>query len=139
MLRVEIDALLSLGLPISPMAGGAINSVSGNFITAQPMGVRDGIGFQYTGSVRKVDAQAIAGCLDAGNIAIVSPVGYSPTGEVFNLAMEDVAVATATALQAEEVIFFSHAPAQDKKGEVLQELTAEEAARVLARRNPPSD
>jgi len=68
-LRVEIDALLSLGLPNSPMAGAAINTVSGNFITAQPMGVHDGIDFQYTGSVRKVDSQAISGCLDAGNIA----------------------------------------------------------------------
>jgi amino-acid N-acetyltransferase len=139
LLRVEIDALLSLGLPSSPMAGAVINTVSGNFITAQPMGVHDGIDFQYTGSVRKVDAQAIAGCLDAGNIAIVSPVGYSPTGEVFNLAMEDVAVATATALQAEKLIFFSDAPVQDREGELLQELTAEEAAGLLARGNRLSD
>ena len=139
LLRVEIDALLSLGLPSSPMAGAAINSVSGNFITAQPIGVHGGIDFQYTGSVRKVDAQAIAECLDAGNIAIVSPVGYSPTGEVFNLAMEDVAVATATALHAEKLIFFSDAPVQDKEGELLQELTAEEEAGLLARGNRLSD
>jgi len=139
LLRVEIDALLSLGLPNSPMAGAAINSVSGNFITAQPIGVHDGIDFQYTGSVRKVDAPAIAGCLDAGNIAIVSPVGYSPTGEVFNLAMEDVAVATATALHAEKLIFFSDAPVQDKEGELLPELTAEEAAGLLARSNRLSE
>ncbi|TMG91312.1 MAG: amino-acid N-acetyltransferase [Betaproteobacteria bacterium] len=120
LLRVEIDAFLSLGLPSSPMAGAAINSVS-------------------TGSVRKVDAQAIAGCLDAGNIAIVSPVGYSPTGEVFNLAMEDVAVATATAIHAEKLIFFSDSPVQDKEGELLQELTAQEAAGLLARSNRLSD
>src|SRR3989454_5653556 len=138
LLRVEIDAFLSLGLPSSPMAGAAINSVSGNFITAQPIGVHDGIDFQYTGSVRKVDAQAIAGCLDAGNIAIVSPVGYSPTGEVFNLAMEDVAVATATALRPPKVIFFSDLPLQDQESEVLQELTAEEAAGLLARRDRKS-
>jgi amino-acid N-acetyltransferase len=138
-LRVEIDALLSLGLPNSPMAGAVINTVSGNFITAQPMGVHDGIDFQYTGSVRKVDAQAIGGCLDAGNIAIVSPVGYSPTGEVFNLAMEDVAVATATALHAEKLIFFSDAPVQDKEGELLPELTAEEATGLLASGNRLSD
>src|SRR5258707_9161677 len=139
LLRVEIDALLSLGLPNSPMAGAAINSVSGNFITAQPMGVHDGIDFQYTGSVREGDAQAISGCLDAGNIAIVSPVGYSPTGEVFNLAMEDVAVATATAIHAEKLIFFSDSPVQDKEGELLPELTAEEAAGLLARSNRLSD
>src|SRR3989454_11637236 len=115
------------------MAGAAINTVSGNFITAQPMGVHDGIDFQYTGSVRKVDAQAIAGCLDAGNIAIVSPVGYSPTGEVFNLAMEDVAVGKATAIHARKMIFFFDSPLQDKEGELLPGLTAEEAAGLLAR------
>lgn len=135
LLRVEIDALLSLGLPNSPMAGAVINTVSGNFITAQPMGVHDGVDFQYTGSVRKVDAQAISGCLDAGNIAIVSPVGYSPTGEVFNLAMEDAAVATAAALRAEKLIFFSDAPVEDKEGGLLPELTAQEAAELLGRSN----
>ena len=135
LLRVEIDALLSLGLPNSPMAGAAINTVSGNFMTAQPVGVHDGIDFQYTGKVRKVDAQAISGCLDAGNIAIVSPVGYSPTGEVFNLAMEDVAVATATALSAEKLVFFSDAPVEDQEGERLPELTAQESAELLARGN----
>jgi amino-acid N-acetyltransferase len=139
LLRVEIDALLSLGLPNSPMAGAAINTVSGNFITAQPMGVHDGVDFQYTGSVRKVDSQAIAGCLDAGNIAIVSPVGYSPTGEVFNLAMEDVAVATASSLHAEKLVFLSDAPVEDKEGELLPELTANEAAELLGRSNRLTD
>jgi len=139
LLRVEIDALLSLGLPNSPMAGAAINTVSGNFITAQPMGVHDGVDFQYTGSVRKVDSQAIAGCLDAGNIAIVSPIGYSPTGEVFNLAMEDVAVATASSLHAEKLVFLSDAPVEDKEGELLPELTANEAAELLGRSNRLTD
>jgi amino-acid N-acetyltransferase len=139
LLRVEIDALLSLGLPNSPMAGAAINTVSGNFITAQPMGVHDGVDFQYTGSVRKVDSGAIAGCLDAGNIAIVSPVGYSPTGEVFNLSMEDVAVATASSLHAEKLVFLSDASVEDKEGELLPELTANEAAELLGRSNRLTD
>jgi len=73
-----------------------------------------------------VDSQAISGCLDAGNIAIVSPVGYSPTGEVFNLSMEDVAVATAAALRADKLVFLSDAPVEDKEGELLPELTAQE-------------
>ncbi len=132
LLRVEIDALLSLGLPNTPMAGAAINTVSGNFITARPMGVHDGVDYQHTGTVRKVDAQAIAGCLDAGNIVVVSPIGYSPTGEVFNLAMEEVAVATATALGAAKLVFLSDAPVLDGDGAVRPELTANEAERLLA-------
>jgi amino-acid N-acetyltransferase len=139
LLRVEIETLLSLGLPNSPMAGAVINTASGNFITAQPMGVHDGVDFQYTGSVRKVDAPAIAGCLDAGNIVIVSPVGYSPSGEVFNLAMEDVAVATARAVRAEKLIFFSDAAVEDERGETVSELTAQEAAERLARETAMTD
>ena len=68
LLRVELDALLSQGLPNSPWPGAAINTVSGNFITAQPMGVLDGIDLQYTGTVRKVDAAAIESCLAADNL-----------------------------------------------------------------------
>ena len=132
LLRVEIDALLSLGLPNTPMAGAAINTVSGNFITARPMGVHDGVDYLHTGRVRKVDAQAISACLDGGNIVVVSPIGYSPTGEVFNLAMEEVAVTTATALRAAKLVFLSDAAVLDIDGTVRAELSANEAERLLA-------
>jgi amino-acid N-acetyltransferase len=133
LLRVIIDATLSQGMPNTPMAGAPINTASGNFITAQPMGVLDGVDYQYTGTVRKIDAQAIQGLLDAGNLAIVSPIGYSTTGEVFNLAMEDVAVATAKALRADKLIFLSDAPVQDKQRNTLPEVAAEDADKLLAR------
>ena len=132
-LRVELDALLSQGLPNSPMAGAAINTVSGNFITAQPMGVLDGVDLQYTGTVRKVDAAAIESCLAADNLVIISSVGYSPTGEVFNLSMEDVAVATAKAIGAVKLVFLSDAPVEDARGRLMPELSAQEADQLLAR------
>jgi amino-acid N-acetyltransferase len=132
LLRVEIDALLSLGLPNTPMAGAAINTVSGNFISARPLGVHDGVDYQHTGAVRKVDAQAIRGSLDAGNIVIVSPVGYSPTGEVFNLAMEDVAMVTATSLGAAKLVFLSDAAVLDPEGALRPELTGKQAENLLA-------
>lgn len=133
LLRVELDALLSQGLPNSPMAGAAINTVSGNFITAQPMGVLDGIDLQYTGTVRKVDAAAIESCLAADNLVIISSVGNSPTGEVFNLSMEDVAVATAKALRAAKLVFLSDAPVEDARGRLMPELSAQEAEQLLAK------
>ncbi len=132
-LRVEIEALLSQGLPNSPMAGAAINTVSGNFITAQPFGVHGGTDFQYTGTVRKVDAPAIGACLNAGNIVIISSVGYSPTGEVFNLSMEDVAVATAEAIRADKLVFLTDEPVKGKRGRTVTELSAKEAERLLAK------
>ncbi|MBE0620098.1 MAG: amino-acid N-acetyltransferase [Burkholderiales bacterium] len=132
LLRVELDALLSQGLPNSPMAGAAINTVSGNFITAQPMGVLDGVDLQYTGTVRKVNTAAIESRLAVDDLVIISSVGYSPTGEVFNLSMEDVAVAIAKALCAEKLVFLSDAPVEDARGRLMPELSAADAELLLA-------
>ena len=132
-LRVEIEALLSQGLPNSPMAGAQIRVASGNYITAQPIGVRKGTDFQFTGAVRKVDGQGIARRLDAGELVLVPPLGYSPTGEVFNLAWEDVAEGAAVALKADKLLIFTDRLPADRKGEVIAELTAQEAESLLAR------
>jgi len=106
-LRVEIEALLSQGLPNSPMARAGIRVVSGNYITARPIGVRKGIDFQFTGAVRKVDAAALSAQLDVADIVLVPFVGYSPTGEVFNLAWEDVAESVAVALKADKLLMYT--------------------------------
>ena len=109
-LRVEIEALLSMGLPNSPMAGADIRVASGNFLTAKPLGVRDGVDFMHTGEVRRVDTLAIQRRLENNELVLLSPLGYSPTGEVFNIALEDVAASTAIALKAEKLIFLMDTP-----------------------------
>ena len=62
-----------------------IRVAGGNFVTARPRGVVDGVDMQYTGEVRQIHAAAIRSRLDAGDLVLLSPLGYSPTGEVFNL------------------------------------------------------
>jgi amino-acid N-acetyltransferase len=130
-LRVEIEALLSQGLPNSPMAGAEIRVASGNYIAAQPIGVLDGVDFQFTGLVRKIDAQAIARRLEAGEVVLVPHIGYSPTGEVFNLSWEDVAQSVASALGADKLLLFVDRLPANRKGEVIGELTAHEAEALL--------
>jgi len=134
-LRVEIEALLSMGLPNSPMAGADIRVASGNFITAKPLGVLGGVDFMHTGEVRKVDATAISRRLADEELVLVSPLGYSPTGEVFNLTLEDVAAATAIALEAEKLIFMMDTPGViGRRGELLRELTVKQAKARMTRR-----
>jgi amino-acid N-acetyltransferase len=132
-LRVEIEALLSQGLPTSPMAGAQIRVASGNFLTARPIGVLKGTDFQFTGAVRKVDAIAIARRLDAGEVVLVPHLGYSPTGEVFNVAWEDVAENVAVALKADKLLMYTDKVPVDRRGEVVSELTAREAQAVLSK------
>jgi amino-acid N-acetyltransferase len=134
-LRVEIEALLSQGLPNSPMAGAQIRVASGNYITARPIGVLKGTDFQFTGVVRKVDATAISRRLDAGEVVLVPPLGYSPTGEVFNLAWEDVAEGVAVAIKADKLLMYTDRLPVDRRGEVVAELTAREAESLLSKKN----
>ncbi len=129
---LEIDALLSQGLPDTPMANSTIRVIAGNFITAKPLGVLDGVDMQYAGGVRKIDAEGIRAQLGIGNIVILSCLGASPTGEIFNLAMEEVAEAAATAINADKLIFLTDSQGvTDIDGKLLDELTTDTAERLL--------
>ncbi len=132
-LRVEIEALLSMGVANSPMAGARIRVASGNFITARPLGVRDGVDFEHTGEVRRVDAQALQKALDDNAVVLLSPLGYSPTGEVFNLSAEDVATAVAVELRADKLLCLTEgAGLTDEKKRLVRQLTLAEAQKLLS-------
>jgi len=130
--RVEIEAQLSMGLANSPMHGASIRVVSGNMITAQPLGVQNGVDFAHTGIVRNVDNEAIQSHLSKKSVVLISPLGYSPTGEVFNLRTEDVAMSVAKSLQAEKLIYLTDVDGiVDKDNKLLPELTLEQAKEII--------
>jgi len=137
--RVEIEALLSMGLSNSPMAGTSIRVASGNYVTARPIGVVDGIDFKHTGEVRKVDATGLKAQLDNGSIALVPPLGYSPTGEVFNLGSADVAAAVAEALGADKLVFLTEGPIGGKRAKPISSLLPREVDELLQRRKSLSE
>ena len=131
-LRLDIEASFSQGLPNTPMAHSSVRVVSGNFVVARPVGIVDGVDFQHTGLVRKIDIQTIRFAMQSGAIVLLSPLGYSPTGEAFNLTMEDVAVSTAVALDADKLIFLAEPEALTVvEGELLREISEDDAQRLL--------
>ncbi|VAX11177.1 N-acetylglutamate synthase [hydrothermal vent metagenome] len=134
--RQEIEALLSMGLTNSPMAGACIRVVSGNFISAQPLGVRDGVDYLHTGEVRRVDTAALQGLLDSNAIALISPTGYSPSGEIFNLSAEDVATTVAAQLKANKLIYLIDGKGvTDNRNRLIRELTLGDAEQRLQAKN----
>jgi amino-acid N-acetyltransferase len=141
-LRFEIEAAFSQGLPNTPMANATVRVVSGNFLTARPVGIVDGVDFMHSGFVRRVDAATIRRAIDIGALVLLSPFGFSPTGEAFNLTMEDVATSTAMALQADKLLFITEVPGirenqEDPESPIDTELALVDAKRLLARLPEP--
>lgn len=121
--RSEIEARLSTGLPNTPMAGAGIRVAGGNYVVARPWGVHDGVDYQHTGLVRRVDAEAIDAALDRGDIVLLSTLGHSPTGEIFNLLVEDVATEVAVALRADKMLLLTgDGGVRDADGALINQL-----------------
>lgn len=122
-IRTDIESRLSMGIVNSPQQGSDIVVTSGNFLKAKPFGVREGIDFHHTGEVRRVNTRAILQQLNAGAIVLVSPLGYSPSGEIFNINSLEVACEVATALLADKLIYFTgERGVTDEDGNLVTEL-----------------
>jgi len=132
-IRLDIEAAFSQGLPNTPMANSKIRVVSGNFVLARPVGIVDGVDFQHTGVVRRIDTEAIVRTLQSDALVLMSPLGFSPTGEAFNLKVEDVATCAAIALKADKLVLIGALDGvRDPGGKLRTELPVEEAERILA-------
>ena len=139
-LRLDIEAAFSQGLPNTPMAHSAIRIISGNFVTARPIGVIDGVDLELTGVSRKIAHETIHPILNTGALVLLSPLGFSPTGEMFNLTMEDVAVSAAIALRADKLIFITETGMMtDAGGADIRELSAHQAEAVILSDCLPQD
>ena len=133
-LRIAIEARLSMDMAASPMQGSRLRVTGGNFVTARPIGVLEGVDYQHTGEVRRIDRKGINRLLDERSIVLLSPLGYSPTGEIFNLACEDVATRAAVDLGAEKLLLFgAESGLMDEQGRLVRELRPQQVPAHLQR------
>ena len=136
-LRANLESLFSTGLPNTPLHNVEVNIVSGNFIAAQPVGIVDGIDHQCTGRLRSADVDAIAKLLDTRAIVLLSPLGFSTSGQTFNLAAEELAAELAVALEADKLIVFND-PGQitDAEQQRISRITPERLNGLCADLDP---
>ncbi|MCZ6803121.1 MAG: amino-acid N-acetyltransferase [Proteobacteria bacterium] len=131
-IKIQIEALLSMGLPNTPMAESAVKLASGNYVTGRPYGVINGVDLDLTGRARNIEKEIINNRLEAGEIVLIPPLGYSVTGEVFNLNSIEVAAQVAIDLSADKLIMLNNTPIlKNEKGEIIRQLTCEQALAKL--------
>jgi amino-acid N-acetyltransferase len=137
--RVQLEAQLSMGLSNTPMDGARLKVCSGNYVIARPLGVVDGIDYGHTGEVRRIDTEAIFRLLEDDNMVLLPHLGFSPTGEVFNLKSEDVAIQAAIQLKADKLVIYSEEEGVFKSnGELYSELLTKDADVILKEKSLPS-
>ncbi|MGY4491816.1 amino-acid N-acetyltransferase [Pseudomonas sp. TE3610] len=133
-LRIAIEARLSMDMASSPMQGARLRVAGGNLVTGRPIGVVEGIDYHHTGEVRRVDRKGINRLLDERSIVLLPPLGYSPTGEVFNIACEDVAMRAAIDLGADKLLLFgADRGLIDANGKLVRELRPQQVPAHLER------
>lgn len=138
--RLWLEARLSLGLPNTPLHGAELTAVSGNLVMAKPLGVRDGIDYHQSGEVRRVRSKAISALLEQGALVLLPPLGYSSTGEVFDLDAAEVAQQAAVALRADKLILLGEAAGlHDKHGALQRQLTPGDAEPLRSQATPGSE
>lgn len=134
-LRAELEALFSTGLPTSPLHNTEIQLVTGNFVTARPIGVLDSVDHELAGQPRRIRVNGIDRSLDTGAIVLLSPMGYSPSGQAYNLAADELAEQVAVALEADKLIAFDESPyLADSNGDRLANLSPAELEEALGTR-----
>ncbi|MBQ5429777.1 MAG: amino-acid N-acetyltransferase, partial [Neisseriaceae bacterium] len=120
----------------TPANTAKLSIAGGNFISAQPLGVLDGVDMQRTGQVRKIDSEQIKRCLANNQIVLISPVGHSLAGVSYNLTLPETSAAVASALNAEKLVFLCRADGiLDEQGAVIPDLSIKDALQYC-QKNP---
>ncbi|MFK7160629.1 amino-acid N-acetyltransferase [Marinospirillum sp. MEB164] len=127
-LRVELERRLSMSLSQASLQHQGVQVVSGNLVMARPLGVREGVDFHFSGEVRRIQVEPLKRLLDQGNIVLLPPLGYSATGEAFDLDAEEVATAAAIELKADKLLLLGRAEGlHDAQGQLIRDITPLEA------------
>ena len=134
--RTYIERMFSMGLPNSPLHNARLRVISGNFITARPVGVINGVDRVGRGLVRHVDVAGITHALDGSAICLISTLGHSPAGEAFNLSALDVMGAVSRSLGADKLIVMSDFDGINSvDGTMQRQMTVDAARQILETSN----
>ncbi len=107
---VKLGASNVVNALISLLSENGVHGVVGNWVRARAIGVLDGVDYQNTGRVEKVNVQLIENMLDDGLIPIVPNIGWNAVGKDYNLSSNELAVETAKALHASKLFFIGLNP-----------------------------
>ena len=122
-IRNDLEAFFAFHSFHLPGGKQDILLTSGNFVKAKPIGIINGVNYEFSGQVRKVNAIAIQKQLETNSILLISPIGFAPEGDLFHLDSNEVATEVASSIKADKLIFLNALPGLlDGNGEIISEI-----------------
>jgi amino-acid N-acetyltransferase len=113
------------------LAANDLNGAGGNVLVAHPAGILQGIDYQFTGRVERVNTAMLRAMLEHDIIPVIAPLGCDGEGHTYRLNSDAVAVEVARALRAVKLIYLSASGSVRRGDELLRQLSVEEAEAVL--------
>src|SRR5438552_9485321 len=116
------------------LSANDLRAAYSNCLVAHPAGILQGIDHQLTGRVERVDTALLQALLENDIVPVIPPLGCDGEGHTYRLNSDAVAVEVARALHAVKLIYLAEQPGIACGGELLRQLTIEEAEVVLKKR-----
>lgn len=90
---------------ISHLSAGNANGIMGSWTRARSLGVVDGVDFEYTGHVERIQSEIVHKLLDQNFIPVIYNIGMNATGDCYNLNSDQVARQVCMDLDIEKLFF----------------------------------
>ncbi|MDG2214858.1 MAG: amino-acid N-acetyltransferase [Verrucomicrobiota bacterium] len=108
-----------------------LRAANANAITAQPLGILNGVDHQNTGQIERIDTKLLQTLLSQGITPVIPPLGFDGEGNTFHLSSDSVAQFTAVSLQASKLIFVSTEDGLQMEGEIIRQILSTELKNLL--------
>jgi amino-acid N-acetyltransferase len=141
---IEMAAFDTATRLMNQLARNKVEAVVGNWVRARSYGVREGIDFQQTGVVDKVNVELIERSLEDDFVPILPCIGWSAIGEPYNISSIELATELAVGLKARKLFFLTEGElfksgfesvageGISTRGGVISRFSVQAAERILA-------
>jgi amino-acid N-acetyltransferase len=105
---MPIVELASVGVTetlLSHLTANGCHGVQGNWVQARSLGIVDGIDFQRTGRVERIQKDILTHLLNDGFIPILPPIGWNKLGHPYNVSSTELATALCEYMQVGKLFF----------------------------------
>ncbi len=141
-LELSIDAATRLNNEVMRgLTSVDLNAAYANAVIGGPMGIIQGVDYQHTGKILRIDVELLRMFVQEGIVPVIPPLGFDTEGATFRINSDAIAVRAAQDLGAVKIIFLTTTQGLNYRGQLVRHVSAREVREMLKHRReitPPA-